>query len=148
MTVHAESKDKERTCLVKIRVIEGLERGEEYSGHELEEADFLEDVRSQLEPLPFKKYRVIQRIKDEVLLGKKLEFDVRDAEGDLTKLIVLPEKLHRRRVQVRVDWKGSLGEELLSTKFQMKSGHSVIFGSDASEHSSTIFCIKVDCSNS
>ncbi len=139
-----EKEAQKVSCAVTVKAISGSARVASASGKALEAGKFLSDVKHQLEPLPFQRYRIVDSTERSVELGSRSEFNVFD-DGARHTLFIKPCEVVGRRVQVRVDWTGPEGNTLLSTKLGVVNGKNVVVGTDTSGDTSTIMSIKIDC---
>ena len=151
-------------CDVLLRVLKGSEKSEKLEGVKVKTGKYLEDVQLQLKSLPFRSYKVIGNEEQNIKLGSMGSFLVQDTKGQSHKLSVQPvsiggmsktgpaqsqeESLSSNHATVKLDWFGPNKESLLSSKLHIKNGQDIIIGTDASKELSTIFCVKVDCSES
>lgn len=152
-------------CDVLLRVLTGSEQNKKLEGVKVKTGKYLEDVQLQLKSLPFRNYKVIGDEAQNVKLGSMSNFLVQDTKGlshklsvqplsigaDMSKAEVGPPKkgtLSLNHTTVKLDWFGPNKESLLSSKLHIKNGQDIIIGTDASKELSTIFCVKVDCSES
>lgn len=132
-------------CLVEVRAIKAFQRGADFRAKRLQTGRMLVDVKSQLEPLPFKRYQVLQSFLKRVSLNDQVSFDLLGAEGETNYLIVRPESMFGNRVQVMVNWKDEAGADLLSSELKVINNQNVVLGTDRAEDRSTIVSIKLNC---
>ncbi len=140
-----EAAARPAACGVEVRVIKGAQRRGQYRFKRLETGNFLTDVKSQLQPLPYGSYKVLEAVEKEVRLGEQVDFQLTGATGDSQRLGVRPEKLLGKRVQTQINWEDAAGGPLLSTKLRMTNGETMVLGTENDAQSSTIVCIKVAC---
>lgn len=132
-------------CVVEVRAIKAFQRGADFRAKRLQTGRMLVDVKSQLEPLPFKRYQVLESFLKRVSLNEQVSFDLIGAEGEANYLVVRPESLFGNRVQVMVNWKDEAGADLLSTELKVINNQNVVLGTDRAEDRSTILSIKLSC---
>ena len=133
------------TCVTGIRVIRGLDSGPEVRKMKLRTGPNLRDVRGQLQTLPFKQFRILDRKEARVKVRERAEIQVMAANDMQHVVSVQPHLVSNGKVHFTLDWQGENGEELLSTKLRVKNGKSVVLGTDNSHNMSTILCVTLDC---
>lgn len=132
-------------CHVGLRVIKGSQNSKEFSFRSLAVGKQLADIKSQLEPLPYGQYEVLDSETQLVRFGEEAQFSIRDANSLIHFLEVTPLGWSRKRIEVRVEWKGPRGKQLLSSKLRVADGKNVMLGTDSSSDESTIMSVKVSC---
>ena len=132
-------------CLVRVRVVSGSERFQTAAAENVEVSSFLRDVRAQLKPLPYAKYRPIAHDEKTIRLEERGLFQVTTPEGEVHTLAVVPHTVADHRVHMTVDWRGPGAERLLFAKVRVSNGQNIVVGAENSRDSSTIMCIKVKC---
>lgn len=103
------------------------------------------DLSSQLETLPFARYETVSEEQQLISFREKGVFNLKASEAEQQILFVEPETVTGGSVVVVVDWRSGSGDELLSSKLKVGNGQNVVFGTDVSDETSLILCIKVTC---
>lgn len=143
-------------CTLRVRVVKGDKaqategEGDEQGGSKAhvtyKNLEGLDDVQRQLDPLPFAEFKIIDSIERPIKLNTKEVFNLK-GEGDSVNIVsVTPHSLNKSRVQLTVDWReqGS-EEEFVSTQMAVLNGESLVLGTDSSESTSTILCVRINC---
>lgn len=131
-------------CLVGVRVIRGTGPDKAMCNQPVKTGEFLSDVKSQLESLPYSNFRVMDKAEKKVPLGEFSNFPLSDGDGKHL-LKVKPLWSSGDRVDLQLEWETESGESLLSTRVGVHKGMSVVVGAESSESLGTILGLKVDC---
>lgn len=132
-------------CNLELRVIEGRSRAGKFSQADLVAGPLLSDLREQLQPLPFKYFRVVDVVRRTVPLNEQGIFSVGGVQDQAYKLSVTPQHTQDKRVQMTVHWTGPSGETLVATSLHAPMGKYVVLGTDSPRDASTIMCLKAQC---
>ncbi|GEM_PF-5719738 len=150
-----EESDQHQICEVRVRVLQGTrdQRAREVGapvGSKLDATPLLQDVKSQLKPLPFEDYQIVDTVEEQIRVGNSRSFRLREADGEESSLRIEPHGFLSKaqgesKILVSINWRGSAGEQLLDTKLKFENGKSMVIGTDKAEDTSTILCVKFDC---
>lgn len=143
--MHAVAPLAQTNCQVSLRVVKGVERFPGERVRRLHSGEMLKDLREQLEPLPFRRYSLLEAKTASVVLHQEGQFKVKDLQGAEHEVNITPLEFKDGQVSLMVDWSGPDREELLSSKLQVESGKNIVVGTDNEGNQSTILCVKVDC---
>lgn len=134
-------------CGVHVRVLKGWSKSkiERATPPNDAERDKIEDLKSQLETLPFARYEKVSEEQQLISFREKGVFNLKVNEAEEQILFVEPAMVTGELVAVVVDWRSGSGDELLSSKLKVGNGQNVVFGTDVSDDASLILCIKVTC---
>jgi hypothetical protein len=132
-------------CMIGVRMIQGSEKDLAGVSNQLNVGNFLSDVKSQLQPLPFKRFDVLDSKQQKVGFGTPASFALNSSEQAKHQITVVPHSVQNKRVQLTVNWTNPRGEELLATKLRVVNDKCVVLGTDSSGDTSTIASIRANC---
>ena len=132
-------------CDFELRVIEGRLRSDKHSSEELQAGPLLEDLREQLQPLPFKHFSILEKVDQRVDANETGVFSVFGAQHQPYSLSVIPHQGWNDKLHLTVNWTGPGGETLLATSLHTPVGKNVVLGTDHPGDMSTIMCLKAHC---
>ena len=132
-------------CDVLVRIIKGEGNSEKFGGMDMKVGNYLNDMKSQLETLPYKQYNVLDSKSMKIGLGGKETFQMQDSQKQNHNVIINPLEIKGGRVKLMVDWTDAQGENLLSTQLRVVNGENVVLGTETSGDESTIMSINLDC---
>jgi len=138
-------KKGDRDCVASVRVIEGTQRSQQMRKMKLTTGPMLTDVKHQLQPLPYRNFRVLDRQEKSVRLGHLVKFRMRGLNNQQHLVSVKPHEIAGKKIHCTVGWKDAAGKELLSTKLRVLNGKTVVLGTENSGDRSTIIGVKLDC---
>ena len=143
-------------CTLRVRVVKGDKAqaengaGDEQGGSKAhvtyKNLEGLDDVQRQLDPLPFAEFKIIDSIERPIKLNTKEVFNLKGEGNSVNIVSVTPHSLNKSRVQLTVDWREEgAEEEFVSTQMAVLNGESLVLGTDSSESTSTILCVRINC---
>ncbi len=129
-------------CNVLVRLLQGGTAG---NGMNALPDALVKDVGSQLDPLPYTSYAVLDSRSQSLPLGHEGMFSLVGYDNQRHVLRVVPHNYSYDKVGITVMWNGPNNEELLSTKMRVANGKCVVLGTD-SRNAATILTVKLECS--
>ncbi len=141
----AQVNESPGSCSVTLRVIKGSGNDNALKGVAPKVGNYLKDIKGQLQPIPYRSFKVLGDDKKYTALGSQASFAVSDAAGERHKLSVVPVDIVNKLVTLKVDWTSPSSESLLATKVDVENGKNVVVGTDTRPGVSTIISIGVRC---
>lgn len=141
---------KVERCVVMLRMLQGS-NGVEPAGQPAERSAkqlvpaLLPDMESQLGPLPFSHFEVLDSAEQEIPLDEQGVFVVADGDKQLHRIAVTPHEHQEDWVKMTVHWDDPNGKSVVSTQLRVINAKCLVLGTDKSGDRSTILSVKVTC---
>ncbi len=136
----------EGECSIGVRVLGAAEESNPAVAAMPEEQQLKEDLGDQLRQLPFSHYRNLDFAEKKIKFDHLGRFVLHGAEPQEQFFVsVVPHDLSKGRVHMTVDWNANTRGQLVSSRMRLVNGKHLVLGTDGSGNSSTILCIKAQC---
>lgn len=135
----------ENNCTFSVRSIKASDYSREFENKELEVGSGLSDVQEQLEPLPYKKFQIINSTTGAAELNENLKLKIVAADGQAHSIALKPENPDSIGIALNIVWTDERDDQVLSTKVQLKNDRPVVIGTDHEGKVSTVLCISAVC---
>ena len=126
------SSDKD--CNLEVSFIKG-------SKEATQKDSFSEDIFNQLKHLPFNSFKLLNKEKSRIELGKKINFKFYD---DKYSVSFVPANVTSNKVQAMLEWVEHPETNLISTKMWFEKNKSIVFGSQTGEKCK-IINVNISC---
>jgi len=121
-------------CDLEISFIKG-------SNEEGQKESFSDDILNQLKHLPFNSFKLLDKKKSKIEVGKAVSFNFYDGRHSVD---FVPTNITSKKVQAMLKWVEEPKTNLINTKMWFEKNKSIVYGSQTGKKCKVIN-VNIDC---